>query len=425
MGQRAFVSAALRGFVRLARMQRPTPVVVITGSVGKTTTKECTAAVLRTVNEVRRTPGNHNCLTGVPSTLLGVSRPQTVMQMARRLPGILRSVLGGPPPADYLVLEVGTLRPGQIRLQLSAFTPQIAVVTAVAPVHLETLGSLDAITHEKRAVVEALPADGYAVLCYDDERVRSMAAVNQGSTIYYGFGSGADVRMTEPDERAGGMATVLSDSDGDIALHFPHVSGRHLLYAAMAAWCVGRLAGVPRQRIADAIQAMSPEPGRGSIEPGPRDTLIFDDSFSASPIAMAAALRTFDVAAGSRRRILVLGEMLELGDAAEALHRSAGRDAASIGDAVLGVGDHARFYVEEFTSQRPGAPAWHCKDAAAAAALLGHQLQAGDALFVKGSHRLGLSGLLTELRKQLSSDVAAPPSTAAAVQSGVNSAKTT
>jgi UDP-N-acetylmuramoyl-tripeptide--D-alanyl-D-alanine ligase len=389
------LAASLRPFARAAFRKHQTPVVAITGSVGKSTTTEFVGKVLASRLDVIRTAGNYNDSTGVPTTILGVKRVKTFTRFANQLPRILYRTYVSPQRGDYFVLEVSA---GGIRQKLTMFTPSITIVTAIAPSHLEMFGSVEGIIEEKVQLVEALPETGYAVLCYDDLAVRGMAHRTRSKTVFYGFDPKADVWMDAPLRVGGGLATTLHDAQGEVRLFFPHLVNRYHLLAVMASWCVGTIAGLPRETLSAAVQDVVPRRGRGSTLEGPRGSVLFDDAFNANPASMAAAFDTFQALAGDRRRIAILGDMLEMGPDAGRYHREVGRQAVDFADVVIGVGDHARAYVSEFTAARPGAPGYHCRDIDEAFEVVKKELRSGDAVLLKGSHGIGLQDLIPRIQ---------------------------
>jgi UDP-N-acetylmuramoyl-tripeptide--D-alanyl-D-alanine ligase len=279
------------------------------------------------------------------------------------------------------------------------FTPSIAVVTSIAPSHLEGLGSMNAVIKEKSTVVAALPKNGHAVLCYDDEAVRRMARLNQGRTIFYGFSQNADVWMDPPIWSMEGLSTTLYHEHGQSDLCFPYLLNKYHLYAVMAAWCVGVIADVPRRRMERLVQRFSPGIGRGRIVPGPGGSILLDETWNANPVSMLAAFETLSAVAEGRRRVMVLGDMLELGADSERLHLEIGRRAAAHGDVMIGIGEAARSYVEEFQQQCPSRPAYYRRTIEEGLEILDRELQPGDIVLLKASHGVHFDKLLVAIQK--------------------------
>ncbi|WP_277079556.1 UDP-N-acetylmuramoyl-tripeptide--D-alanyl-D-alanine ligase [Thauera propionica] len=383
------IAKGLRSLARRVIKRSNVSIIAITGSVGKTTTKECVSMVLEQRHKVRKTFGNANDRTGVPATILSADRTiYNFSSLVLALPSIASRFLRGLEDCDHLVLEVGARNPGQIPKQLEAFTPDIAVVTSVGPAHLSTLGSIEGIAEEKGAIVSKLSPAGFAVLCADNPIVAQMAARHRGRSYTYGFSAGSTVWATEPVFDINGLTTTIHDETGSRELTFPNLSNRYHLYAVMAAWCVGLINNIPPSEMAKTVTRYSPVKGRGSSFIGARQSLIVDDAYNANPLSMEASLAAFDSLAGERRRLLVLGDMLELGPEAPLWHELTGKRAAEVGNILIAVGQHARHYANGFNSLPEGRSGkiFQCNSANEAMKIIDSILEDGDAVLIKGSH---------------------------------------
>ena len=393
------VVPALRKLAGHTFRRFPVPVVAITGSVGKTTTKDLIADVLETRYRVLRSAENFN-IEGIPSALLDIPFTKSLRVALTRLPVILQRTLH-PPRPDYFVLEVGTTKPGDIALSVSMFVPTIAVITTFMPAHLEQLGSVEGVAREKSNLVRALPPGGHAVLRYDDKRVLALRGLHRGPDVTYGFDPRADVHADPPERTRAGLATVIHDPDSDVPLVFPHLVNTHHLYAVMAAWCVGRIANVPAPTMAAAVQRMQPLDGRGGVRTTASGLLVMDESWNANPASLSAALETFKVVSQGRRRVVILGDMLELGAESRRYHEALGRQAAASADVLVTVGLEARYFVAGFIASKAGARHFSFDNVDDAAAYVEDYVRPHDALLVKGSHGVHLERLVHVL--------AAPP----------------
>lgn len=321
------------------------PVVGVTGSVGKTTTKELVAHVLSGALATFRNPGNLNDLFGLPIALGG---------------------LDGDP--DVLVLEMGTDRVGEIEALCDLFSPTVGLVTRVAEAHLHALGNLAGVAREKGALVQALPPDGLAVLNADDPHVAAMAGLARAAvvTVSAAGDPAADVRalgvtlardgtrftIATADVTADGTADGTADSTADgtadgepTPARLPWL-GAHFVTSALMAVAVGRRFGLPLATIVERLATLPPQKGRLNPLPGRAGSLILDDSYNASPAAVLAALDVLaTLEAGAR--IAVLGDMAELGDAAEEGHRRVGRRAAAVVDRLVTCGEQAAWIADE------------------------------------------------------------------------------
>ncbi|HEX5451805.1 MAG TPA: UDP-N-acetylmuramoyl-tripeptide--D-alanyl-D-alanine ligase, partial [Candidatus Limnocylindrales bacterium] len=365
--------AALQALASAWR-QRFAPLVVgVTGSVGKTSTKEAAAAILGTRFRTLASAGNENNEIGLPLTLLRLG-----------------------PEDEAAVLEMGMYVEGDIALLAGLARPAIGVVTAVRGVHLARAGSIEAIEREKGRLVEALPADGTAVLNADDPRVLAMRDRTAARSLTYGFGPEADVGAEAVTWRgAEGMRFVLRAAGQRLPVSTP-VLGRHGVENALAAASVGLAAGLAPAEVTAGLAGGWAAKGRSVlVEAGA--WRILDDSYNSGPDSMAAALDLLASLPG--RRVAVLGEMLELGEASEAEHRRLGTLAVAAGVRILvTVGGEARATAAAAVSAGlPAGAVDHATDAAEATALLALRLLPGDVVLVKGSRGVELDRVVEAL----------------------------
>jgi UDP-N-acetylmuramoyl-tripeptide--D-alanyl-D-alanine ligase len=385
------------GAVATAWRSRFTPLVVgITGSIAKTSTKDAVAAVLDRCLATLRSEGNQNNEIGLPLTVLGVG-----------------------PEHEALVLEMGMYVGGEIADLARIGRPSIGVVTSVHGVHLSRIGSLDAIEAAKAELVEALPSDGTAILNADDPRVRRMAARTAARVRTYGFADDADVRATEVVSLGlDGMRFILELDGRRLPARTP-LLGRLAVHNALAAATVGAAAGLDAGAIVDGIAAVSPSPHRGAVLRAGGVTIV-DDAYNASPASVRAALELLAGLPG--RRVAVLGEMLELGDAHDDGHRDAGTAAAAVVDRLVVVGRGARG-IGDGAIAAGMAPervvVVDDRDAALDALL--PRLRDGDVVLVKASRGAAFEALVDALataldtgRPEASPDRAAPAAPGAA-----------
>jgi UDP-N-acetylmuramoyl-tripeptide--D-alanyl-D-alanine ligase len=351
-------------------------VVGVTGSIAKTSTKEAVAAVLGIAMPTLRNEGNLNNEIGLPLTVL-------------RLRGKHRAA----------VLEMGMYVGGEIADLARIGQPEIGIVTAVQPVHLSRIGTIDAVEKAKGELVEALPEDGVAILNADDERVRRMASRTRARSVTYGFAPDADVRAVGVVSRgADGMAFRLLAPGVDREVAIPSL-GRLAVHNALAAAATALAAGIPDEMIVAGLAAGWSAPHRGELVRAGEVTIV-DDSYNASPGSVAAALELLAGMPG--RRIAVLGEMLELGSEQEAGHRRVGETAAELADRLVVVGDGAAAIADG--ARLAGMPAdaiATVADRDAARERLLEDLRPGDVVLVKASRGIALDVLVDELRTAL------------------------
>ncbi len=367
------VSDSLSALQRLAthwRARHDVRVVGVTGSVGKTTCKELIAAVLGTRWRVLKSPANLNTEIGIPLTLLELT-----------------------PEHERAVLEMAMYGPGEIDLLCRIARPQIGVVTNVGPVHLERLGSMDAIAAAKAELVAALPSDGVAVLNGDDPNVAAMASCTNARVLLYGQSQGCHIRGSELRGRGlEGISFRITHDEASAEVEAP-LPGRHHLYPALAAAAVGLAEGMTLTKIAAALLEARPEL-RLRVLPGPNGATILDDSYNASPQSMLAALDLLAELPG--RRIALLGEMRELGAAEEEGHRQVGQRAAACADLVLVLGERAQPLYEAAQTAGP-AEVRFLTSIQEAEPILRDELQPGDYLLVKASRAVALESVVDAL----------------------------
>jgi Alr-MurF fusion protein len=309
--------AALLKWGRHILRRYGTRVVAVTGSVGKTGTKEALATVLSTRHAVFRNRASYNGLFGLPIAL-----------------GSLR------PEDELAVLELGSDHLGEIAALAEVTRPSIGVVTAVTEAHLEVLGSLDQVAEEKGALVEALPADGLAVLNWDDPRVRAMGEACAAKVVTVGLQEGANLWATEVESTLAGtwFSVVLDGERYRVAMPW---LGRARVLAALAALAVGAELRIPAADMVRALAELPWLPGRLNALPAVAGATLLDDTFNSSPAATRAALDFVAEQAVAGRRIAVLGDMHQLGEHAVVEHRRVGAHAARTVDELIVKGELA------------------------------------------------------------------------------------
>lgn len=351
-------------------------VVGVTGSIAKTSTKEAIAAVLARRFRTLRNKGNQNNEVGLPLTLLRLG-----------------------PEHEAAVLEMGMYVGGEIADLARMAAPRIGVVTAVQPVHLSRIGSIEAIEAAKGELLEALPPDGTAILNADDPIVRRMGNRSVARSLSYGFADDADV-TAEAVESAGmdGMRFNLR-TDGERRPVTIPTLGRLSVHNALAGAAVGRAAGMSLDEIAGGLAAGWSAPNRVQLVQLGAVTLV-DDSYNASPRSVVAAL---DLLAGlPGRRAAVLGEMLELGEASDEGHRVVGAAAARTVDWLVVVGVGAAGIAEgAVAAGMDPSRIVRARDAEEALDLVSPRLRDGDVVLVKASRGIGLDRVVDGLRREL------------------------
>ena len=298
---------ALGALAAFNRRRTAVSVVGITGSNGKTTTRQMTAAVVEQRFNTLATAGNFNNEIGLPLTLLGLESTH-----------------------QWAVVELGTNNPGEIARLAAICTPDIGVITNIGPAHLEGLGSIEGVAREKGSLLNGLANNAKAVLNADDPRVLQLAGRTRSEVVLYGLSQKAAVRAVDICEDDLSISFVLKLANEDIPVRL-NTSGRFMVTNALAAAAVGKLLGLSAGTIKAGLESFMPVHGRMNIFQTANGINIIDDTYNANPDSMKAALSTLKARRAESRGIFVAGDMLELGDQASALHKDIGALAAQSG----------------------------------------------------------------------------------------------
>ncbi len=369
---------ALQDLARDVRRRSGATVVAITGSAGKTTTKEVVAEFLSARFVVFRNKGNLNNHIGLPLSLLQLrGRPQIA------------------------VVELGMNHPGEISTLVRIAEPEVRVWTNVGDAHLGYFESADAIADAKAEILEDADQSHLLVVNANDPRTVEHARRFAGTVITFGIDVEADVRASSVVPRGvEGMEALVSAAGREVRLRTP-LLGLGNLANVLAGVAVGLHFGVPLDDMVARAATLAPAYHRGEVLRLPGGVTLIDDSYNSSPAALGRALETMATATGSARKVAVLGEMLELGAFAEQLHREAGRRAAAAGlDLLIGVGGSAAaaMAAEAVRAGMPERCVWHVPTKEQAADLAGRHVRAGDLVLVKGSRGIGTDLVVERLK---------------------------
>ncbi len=344
------------------------PLIGVTGSAGKTTTKEAIAHVLATRHRVLKSQGNLNNHFGMPLQLLKLE-----------------------PEHELAVIEMGMSHAGEITELAKLARPDCGVATMVAPVHLEFFDSIAAIARAKYELIESLPAGGIAVLNADDEYVSQFGRDFHGKVVTFGMNKPSDVAARHIEWHGPGGSTFKIVADGQQAAATLPLLGEHSIYNALAAVAVGLQYGISVAEAAESLATLSAGDKRGEILSYAGATII-NDCYNSNPKALDSMVRSL-AQLPAQRRIVVAGEMLELGPAAEAMHREAGRHMANCGiDVLLGVRGLAKAMVEGGSAA--GMRAEFVDTPEEAAEWLGREITSGDVVLLKASRGVRLERAL-------------------------------
>lgn len=382
-----FVKDAIAAFQKLAHgvyLEWNKPVVAITGSAGKTTAKELTAHVLqKSGRKVLRNIKNYNNGLGHPLTVLNLANDKSY---------------------DIAVLEMGMSTPNKEIERLCRITPpDIAVELNVLPVHVEHLGSIENVARAKAELVENMKEGGTAVLNADDFRVLQMRRLSKGKSVTFGIENEADVSASAIEmKRFGETHFVLNLPNGEAEVLL-QLSGRHNILNALAAAAVGYIFGMSAREIAGALRTVAPPPQRGEVLHFAEGFTVINDSYNSNPAALLGMVKTLtDGGKSAKRRIVVAGEMLELGEAEKEIHGETGEKLAKSGiDFLIGV----RGLAQDLTdgARRNGLSQTKFFDSSdEAGEFLASEIKAGDLVLVKGSRGVRTERVVEKLLKKFS-----------------------
>lgn len=401
---------------RTIRRYRPL-VIGVTGSVGKTSSKEAMYTVLKGKYRVRRSEKSFNTEIGIPLTILNAhNHYRNIAGWVGECIDILRKMIFGFEYPEILILEYGVQKPGDMDYLLSVVKPHIGVVTAIGdiPVHVEFFRGPEELIREKEKLVAALPPDGYAILFHDDFAVYGMREKTRAHVMTYGSEAHADVCVTNYK-----LQTIQEGESGDVpsGISFKIMHGGHMVpfrlygalgvaqaYAAAAAATTGLALNLNLIEITEAMHNYQSPAGRLRLLKGIKNSFILDDTYNAAPESMRIALETLKELP-ARRKIVVLGDMLEIGKYAEQVHRRMGDIAAEFVDFLVTVGPRAKFIADEAMIRGVENDARRLSrdcvlqfdDAVAAGKALDPLVKEGDLILIKGSQSMRMEKVVEEI----------------------------
>ncbi|MEA3545708.1 MAG: UDP-N-acetylmuramoyl-tripeptide--D-alanyl-D-alanine ligase [Thermodesulfobacteriota bacterium] len=365
---------ALGDIAAVYRLQLNGPLVAITGSTGKTTTKEMLATILEQGAPGLKTAGNFNNLIGLPLTLLRLEQEH-----------------------QWAVLEMGTSALGEIERLTEIAQPTIGIITNIGAAHLETLRGLDGVSRAKGELYAGLRG-GTAILNLDDPRVACLPVANGVKKLTYGLSEQAQVRAETIEDETTGVSFDLLHAGQRHRVQLA-IPGRHNVANALAAAAAALVMEVPVEQVVTGLAQFVAISGRMDLSPLPCGGLLLDDSYNSNPLSANAALDTLASLSGKGRRVAVLGDMLELGEDSIQMHEELGARAAGVVDLLFGIGKFAPDLCRG--AEAAGMKPEHVTvlaDAAAAIDDLQGQQRAGDKILVKGSRGVRLEQVAAALK---------------------------
>ena len=386
-------------------------IIAISGTVGKTTTKEAIYNVMATEFSVRKSEKSYNSEIGVPLAIIGAPTGwNSVSAWGSVIIKGLKVLAAAKDYPQWLIIETGVDRPGDMSNIVSWLKPDVAVVTAIGavPVHVENFPDIHSLINEKAKLVQSLSKDKYAILNGDDKNVFDFRRRTRANIITYGFSPHMDVAASNYKISAEGVSFKVSYKGNIVPVRLSNIYGEHNVYAVLAALAVGISQELNFVKIAEAVSKLRPLPGRLALLEGVKNTLIFDDTYNSSPIALEAALEAVSQFP-AKRKVAVLGDMLELGKFSADEHRRAGKLVFDKNiDLLLTVGTRSKLTAEEARMRgfNDDNISEFSNSEEAGAALL-QKIKEGDLILVKGSQSLRMEKAVEkimakpELKKEL------------------------
>ncbi|HVM73721.1 MAG TPA: UDP-N-acetylmuramoyl-tripeptide--D-alanyl-D-alanine ligase [Candidatus Paceibacterota bacterium] len=392
-----------------AALSRYSPkIIAVTGSVGKTTTKDAIFASLSPYLHIRKSDKSFNSDIGVPLAILGLENGwhNPFVWILNIIRGFVVAV-GGSEYPQWLVLEVGADRPGDIRRIARWLRPDVAVITAVpeTPVHVEFFDSPKAVLREKQTLAEHLKPGGKLVINGDDPHLSDLHTDFRGRTITFGIDEHNDFFASHQlivyeNGKPVGTHFRANHAGSSVPVEILGTLGIPRVYAALAAFAVSNTVGVDLVSASKGLSSWSPPPGRMRLIAGVRGSLIIDDTYNSSPAAALAALDTLRAVTTSGRKIAILGDMLELGKYANDAHKEVGTRAAACADMLITVGFRARLMAEaalDAGMSDESVRSYEQGESDRAGLELEKELQHGDIVLVKGSQSIRMERAVLSL----------------------------
>lgn len=394
---RSIVQLYLALLARLTIWKHRPRIVAVTGSVGKSGTREAIAAALSAKYSVRSASGNLNNEFGVPLAILGFGMPRGIIGwLLVLLIAPLRAIFSWSAPSVF-VLEYGIDHPGDMDVLLAIARPHVSVVTCVESVHLENFRSWNDLATEKGKLVHGTLPDGVAILNYDTFATKHMAEISPVPHLTFGLNARAQFSASSVEtSRDGTTFTVRTPRREKLAVRTP-LLGKHVAYTFLPAIAVAEVFGIDGADAIRKLERVQPLPGRLTLLPGTRGTTILDSTYNAEPASMHAAIDLLR-SIPAPRTIAILGDMLELGERERDAHVALGRTVSAVADLALLFGPRMEFAYNAIRNQRTGRmSAFHFTDRAALIAFVLPKLRSGDLILVKGSQGMRLEAVVAAL----------------------------
>jgi UDP-N-acetylmuramoyl-tripeptide--D-alanyl-D-alanine ligase len=375
---------ALKRLATWTRNRWPGTLAAVTGSMGKTTTREFTAKIMESGFSVYQTPGNYNNLFGLPLALFGLGTQH-----------------------EFGIFEMGMSAKGEIAEMCHIARPSVGIITNVAPVHLEYFNSLEEIARAKGELAEALPSNGTLIYNEDDPLVRDIAARFAGKKISFGFSDAADIRADHIEILGLNETRFRISHKREARQATIPAAGSHYVMNALAGAAMGIRFDIPLPRIVESISTLTQASMRGRIASFKEGFTVIDDCYNSNPRALIQMITVLAAIPSFQRRILVAGEMLELGGSTESLHYECGKYAAEQGiDLVIGIQGAAQEIVRAYREAgNPDQQAYFFSKTDDALDLIKKEIRKRDLMLVKGSRGVHVEKIVDHLRSHFTVQV--------------------
>lgn len=382
-----FVIKVLALEARILLWRKKPEVIAITGSAGKTSTKEFLRKLLEIDFDVLAPEEGYNTEFGAPMALFGQKTPKNINSIFAWLAILVKLFFKALFVGDYpqkVIIEMGADKPGDIKYLCSIFKPNVGIILTVLPAHLAEFKSEIGVAAEKGELAKAIGEDGKLFLNADDSKVKAMATLTRGRVIYFGKAKGKGYFAESVKTDLKGIEFDLVHNDQKMKM-LVRLYGKHMIYSILSAIAVAAEEGISLRKIKDELKEIVPFKGRMNLVEGINGSIIIDDTYNANPESMKEALEFLSQRDG--RRIAILGSMNELGDVEAEAHEEIGRVAASSADLVVTIGDPAKNYLAPATIKEGMklSQVRSFKTAVEAGEYLKGQIKEGDVILAKGS----------------------------------------
>ncbi|MCG2692872.1 UDP-N-acetylmuramoyl-tripeptide--D-alanyl-D-alanine ligase [Candidatus Parcubacteria bacterium] len=399
------IQTILKILARLVLLRYRPDIIGITGSVGKSSTKEAVFVVLKHQFNVRRNEKNYNNELGLPLAIIGKESPNKSVfgWLGVFLKALSLILIGSRKYPKILVLEMGADKPGDIGYLLKIIPKKllrIGIVTAIGASHLEFFKGIDNVLKEKKQLLSGVRDDGWAIINQDDERSGQLKERINSKILTYGLDEKADARAIEKRfSEDKGINFKLMYKGSFVPIHLSDALGEHQIYAALAGAAVGISYHLNLVAISESLKNYKSLPGRMKRIPGIKQTTIIDDSYNSSPSACKRALETLARLASRGRKFAVLGDMLELGGYTEEAHREIGRLVAKLGiDQLITIGEAAKdIATSALRAGMDKQDIFKFSASEEAGKFIQERLEHGDLILIKGSQGMRLEKITKEI----------------------------